>query len=480
MHRQVTKLFGVNYDTPTSNEPIHTSMSQLSQPGSYMLAPSYSEALLMDPATPRNDGPIPEQQNWPMQATETNVATDMVPSYSEALLYERAEQFDQQNATVNVAKSGNANDTTTTSHNVVERIKDVQSCHPSSGQMLPGMPCECHCPCPCHENSNNYEIQTDERSYVKMNPSSENLRVNKIPTSVNDTFENEIATLRTTADGRLHPPAVTVFHRSIDEVEASPSKCSSCGRISTSTQTINSDQFSSQRIMKNTSNGSSQTNFAPVMFEREHGATIPRDISEPNLRSRSEQTNTYLKSNIRSLENILEEELATSTKTVTANANLPKFYGFDQRQRRFPVSRRSLSLDEADVSPTRFANGNGAIPKYESRNRIMVNPMSNEACWKLPNSKTYFCLKSILKQNRRRYTLVTADEFQNLADANREYIDNFDRGEKSDHEIRSDRLVVRPRSKEKLNPRRRMPSFEEFMSERNKMYVGDQKRESFR
>jgi len=487
MRHQVTKLFGVNYDTPTSNEPIHASMSQLSQPGSYMLAPSYSEALLMDPATPRNDGLTSEQQNWPMQATETNVATDMVPSYSEALLYERAEQFDQQNATMNI-KSRKTNDTTTTSHNIVEQTADdVRSC-PSSGQtMLPGMPCECHCPCPCHENSNNYNIQTDERSYVKMNP-SENLHVSNLPTCnlstsvVNDTFENEIATLRTTADGRLHPPAVTLFHRSIDnQIEASPSKCGSCGRISASTQTINSDQFSSRRIMKNKSNGSSQTSFTSAVFEREHGA-IPRDISEPNLRSRSEQTNAYLKNNIRSLENILEEELAASANKTTANASLPKFYGFEQRQRRFPVSRRSLSLDEADVSPTRCANNNGAIPKYESRSRIMVNPMSNEACWKLPNSKTYFCLKSILKQNRRRYTLVTADEFQNLADANRdrECIDNFDRSEKSDHEIQSDRSVVRPRSKEKLNPRRRMPSFEEFMSERNKMYVGDQKRESFR
>lgn len=46
---KVTKLFGVNYDTPTANVQIHTSASQLSAPGSYMLAPSYSEALLMDP-----------------------------------------------------------------------------------------------------------------------------------------------------------------------------------------------------------------------------------------------------------------------------------------------------------------------------------------------------------------------------------------------------------------------------------------------
>ncbi|XP_015119172.1 uncharacterized protein LOC107042588 [Diachasma alloeum] len=76
---QITKLFGVNYDTPTSGEPIHASSSQLSAPGSYMLAPSYSEALLMEPAGPTSSSS--EQAN-----PDSGV---LVPSYSEALLYER-------------------------------------------------------------------------------------------------------------------------------------------------------------------------------------------------------------------------------------------------------------------------------------------------------------------------------------------------------------------------------------------------------
>ncbi|RLU17160.1 hypothetical protein DMN91_011229 [Ooceraea biroi] len=487
---QVTKLFGVNYDTPTSSEPIHASMSQLSQPGSYMLAPSYSEALLMDPATPRSDGPAPDQQNWPTQTAEANVATDMVPSYSEALLYERAEQHDQPTVVVNVAESGNADvaaTTTTTCHNVGDATAQTT---------LPGMPCECHCPCPCHENAKSYNVRMNERSYVEANPSSESLHVSKHPPTasvVNDAFESEMAALRTTADGRLHPPAARMAQGvppcSTDnlQVDASPSKCSSCGRTSASTQTINPDQFSARKSVRNKSSGSSQTDFTFVGFEREHGA-IPRDISEPNLRSRTEQANAYPKSNIRSLENILEEELAASASKafLSADARLPRPYAFEQRQRRFPVSRRSLSLDETDpeLSPTRHAHDNGAIPKYEPRSRITVNPMSNEACWKLPNSKTYFCLKSILKQNRRRYTLVTADEFQNLADANRdrECVDSsFGRGEKID-EIQPDKPtpIDRPRSRERLNPRRRMPSFEEFMSERSRAYAGDQKREGFR
>ena len=58
----------------------------------------------------------------------------------------------------------------------------------------------------------------------------------------------------------------------------------------------------------------------------------------------------------------------------------------------------------------------GAIPKqFEVKNnKVTVNPIS-EAVKRIPTSKTYFCLKSILKHNRRRYTLVTTEEFQSLA-----------------------------------------------------------------
>ena len=92
---QITKLFGVNYDTPT-NIQIHTSASQLSAPGSYMLAPSYSEALLMEPAAPRlqtnsitSPNTSSQRQQHHQQQQQQRVESDMVPSYSEALLYER-------------------------------------------------------------------------------------------------------------------------------------------------------------------------------------------------------------------------------------------------------------------------------------------------------------------------------------------------------------------------------------------------------
>ncbi|KYN00884.1 Solute carrier family 25 member 40 [Cyphomyrmex costatus] len=421
---QVTKLFGVNYDTPTSGEPIHASISQLSQPGSYMLAPSYSEALLMEPATTRNESEQ-RQENW-QNREEMNVATDIVPSYSEALLYECAEQYDNRNTTMNNAYAGCTNST------ILRSADDPM-------QILPLMPCECHCPY-----------------------------------------------------GRLHPPANPVASSNNLQIEASPSRCSNCGRISASTQTINADTFP-RIVARKKSNESSQTtsaDFIPNMIsEREH-RTILRDISEPNLRLQSELANTYPKENVRSLENILEneEDLPGAGKASCVNVEMILLHErqYPERQRRFPVSpslthHRSLSLDETTVSPKNLST----IPKTEPRSRIMVNPILNEACWKLPNSKTYYCLKSILKQNKRRYTLVTADEFQNFTeqDVNRgvDYLNSSGRGEKGNNDVRIDKLVDHSHSREKLNPiRRRMPSFEEFRSERDKMYINDQKQESTR
>lgn len=83
MKLQITKLFGINYDTPSSVQ-IHTSASQLSAPGSYMLAPSYSEALLMDPTSSTLNVNATYNENDSTQY-------EIVPSYSEALLYERAQ-----------------------------------------------------------------------------------------------------------------------------------------------------------------------------------------------------------------------------------------------------------------------------------------------------------------------------------------------------------------------------------------------------
>ncbi|XP_014485203.1 PREDICTED: uncharacterized protein LOC106749847 isoform X2 [Dinoponera quadriceps] len=487
---QITKLFGVNYDTPTSGEPIHASMSQLSQPGSYMLAPSYSEALLMDPA-PSNEVER-DHENWQSSQTQADVETDMVPSYSEALLYERAEQLSHQNVNVVsvVNAAGNSADATT-SCNMEDPAEPILT-----------TPCEYHCPCPCHSNTNSYEIRVDERSYIEITSSSEHLPVSPPPTHrvVNDdddTFESRIATLRTTADGRLHPSANRA-PRSMDNLQsgASPSKCGSCGRMSISTQTINSDDHA--RAKSGRSSRTSSVDFVTGVTPKRDKQTIPCNISEPNLRSRSEPANAYLKENVKSLENILEneEEPMRSGKAgcASAEANLPSerpYFGGHQRWT--PVPRppslshsRSLSLDEESVSSRAYMSNKGAIPRTEAaRSRITVNPISNEACWKLPNSKTYFCLKSILKQNRRRYTLVTADEYQNLADqtADRglEGVDAFGRGKKDD--VWADRFADRSRMRENFaNPRRRMPSFEEFMVVGgDRPYpAGDQNREGTR
>lgn len=455
----------------------------------------------MEPATtPRNDEPVRSQEDvWQPQRETDVAATDMVPSYSEALLYERAEQFEHQNAIPNATvATGNTNDTAIP-------CKDVNE---PSGRLLSPMPCECHCPCPCHGNktNENYDARMDIRNYMHITTSREHLPSPGVPPTspgVSDIYESDIATLRTTADGRLHPPR-SMTPRSMDNIqaEASPSRCGSCGRISASTQTINLDVPPRVVVSKMKPSSSSQippTDFVPSVFpsEREHG-TIPRDISEPNLRSRSEPVNVP-KGNVRSLENILENEEVLMKSRASSAASTATSFSHERpfphtfERRRFPVSsrppplahHRSLSLDEARNYYPRDAitAGYGGIPRPEPRSRIMVNPMSSEeACWKLPNSRTYFCLKSILKQNNRRYTLVTADEFQNAADqnpANRgpESVDNLGRNEKGS-DVQPDRPDDRPRSRERLNPRRRMPSFEEFMPARDKAYNYYQKPES--
>lgn len=438
----------------------------------------------MEPA-PSNEH---SQENWQGTQNETNVETDMVPSYSEALLYERAEQLSHQNAVVTAAT--NSTDATT-SCNIEDPSEQILS-----------TPCEYHCPCPCHSNTNSYEIRVDERSYVEITSSTERLPISSPPlTNDDDTFESRIATLRTTADGRLHPSDNRV-PRSMDNLQngTSPSKCGSCGRMSTSTQTINSDDLPREQV-KAKSGRSSQTSsvdYVSSVTPQKDKETIPCNISEPNLRSRSEPMNAYAKENVKSLGNILEneEESLRNSKAgcINVEVNLPSERPhFAGHPRWTPLSvppslshSRSLSFDEESVSRRTCMSSKGAIPKTEPRSRITVNPISNEACWKLPNSKTYFCLKSILKQNRRRYTLVTADEYQNLADQNvnrdLEHNDNFGRDKKDDHDVWAERFAERSRMRENFaNPRRRMPSFEEFMMVGDRSYVtSDQNKESTR
>ncbi|XP_066589240.1 transmembrane protein 151B-like [Prorops nasuta] len=291
---QITKLFGVNYDTPTSGEPIHASNSQLSQPGSYMLAPSYSEALLMEPLAVRN---------------ETEDISGMAPSYSEALLCQRL---------------------------------DLQ----------PSTQCDCSC----------HEVERERQ------PSLSSLETNECCAN---SCRNSVA--------------------SPDQPEEP--LCSNVQSI------------------------------------RNSPKHIPRDMSEPNLRTYSDLVNAtaeFLRNNGKSLENILESD------------------------------------EEVERSPRR--RGTGAIPK---RRQIRRNT-------KIPTSRTYFCLKSILGQNkRRRYTLVTTRELENLE--NRVGVDNAPRRflpnsvENKDDEARTlifaspiqERCPEDPFGGKNIVPRRGVPSQED-------------------
>lgn len=471
--KQVTKLFGINYDTPTTGEPIHASISQLSQPGSYMLAPSYSEALLMDPA-PSNNQAEQNQEDWQIQR-ETEVASDMVPSYSEALLYERAERLDNRNVM-------NMNNTIAFSN-----------MHDQNRQMLP-VPCECHCPCPCHMNTNYYDISTTEdRSYVEILDSDEHLPLDPPITNAenNDTIENQTEASQAMTDGRLSATENVPPPYSMEDLETgiSSNRCGTCGRISISTQTTNTD-VAFCVATGNKPNESCQTLSANLNPEKENESTS-RDISESNLIARSELANGFAKGNIANLGNILEneEELMGSARADSTNVEdnfpneRPLIYE-SQGRNSVPLPSslmhsRSLSLEETDISP-RNPYSKGAIPKCESRSRIMVNPMSSEARWKLPNSKTYFCLKSILKQNKRRYTLVTTDEFQNITDQNvNGNLECSDRSNKNDCNNQYDDHKQKNWDIAE-NSRMKLSLFEESTLGRDKAHSNDQKGESTR
>ncbi|CAK9824048.1 Transmembrane protein 151B [Anthophora retusa] len=353
---QITKLFGINYDTPSGSEPIHASMSQqtINQPGSYMLAPSYSEALLMDPA--------PDQRPAESQAT---TITEMVPSYSEALLYQRAEQGCVISEEIN--------------QNENQRLASRE------------------CSCPCHATA----------SIIDMNVLEENPRQEE---EENGQSNEQVSQPLIETSVEVHPSTCTMIN------ETENGKCGSCGKFLVEAQLENSEKSRSVSSMENP--GTSSTNRIHSIRRGMTAANlIPRDISEPNLRSRTEliETDTrFLRLNGQSLRNILEsdqeeefnaenrvQELKQAKMNDSANGN--KF--------RFSL----CSLDEVSSRGTVDAS-RGAIPKrMNSRSRVIANPMSNESST-LPDSKTYFCLKSILKQNKRRYTLITARELQNLSD----------------------------------------------------------------
>ncbi|XP_078045605.1 uncharacterized protein LOC144474523 isoform X2 [Augochlora pura] len=338
---QITKLFGINYDTPNGSEPIHASMSQqtISQPGSYMLAPSYSEALLMDP--------VPDSRSAEAQDA---AMTEMVPSYSEALLYQRAEQACVAGQVAN-GESGSCYD-------------------------LP--PRECFCI--CHASAENRVLEDGSSSREEDDGRSD---ASKQPL------------MQTTID--VHPPSCSYT------VLTETGKCGSCGKYLVEAQ-LESD---------------SATDLGARVIRRDlAGGVIPRDMSEPNLRSKpdlAESETRFLRLNGQSLRNILEneQEELSSDERIEDLRHGGLHVPVDRGKFRFSL----CSLDEASSrSRVPIDVGRGAIPKRTTsgRSRVISNPMSNDPC-ALPNSKTYFCLKSILKQNKRRYTLISAKELQNFS-----------------------------------------------------------------
>ncbi|XP_014208374.1 transmembrane protein 151B-like [Copidosoma floridanum] len=299
---QITKLFGVSYDTPT-NIQIHTSASQLSAPGSYMLAPSYSEALLMEPAA-----------NHHQASSTTTEPSNMVPSYSEALLYERASAEHQPTSSAPP--------------------------HHRTGSV---------CDCPCHGLADTIQAPTNGSSRPGGGGGGPSIR----------------------QDARI---------------------CDNC---------LSTDAASERRSRGLASEpGELRQPRAPILERRSR--SIVRDYSEPDLRRSTEMLNevalAFLRANRRSLENILENEEATECPPCPSRTGaIPK--------------RAPLQQPETPISLT-----SGSSCSIAS---VTVNPMAEEPVVKrhqLTGSRSaYFCLKSILKQNRRRFTLVTPEELQSLA-----------------------------------------------------------------
>ncbi|CAB0040643.1 unnamed protein product, partial [Trichogramma brassicae] len=304
---QVTKLFGVNYDTPT-NIQIHTSASQLSAPGSYMLAPSYSEALLMEPAAPPPQAAAAaaataatvEQQQ--AAATMSNqVPSDMVPSYSEALLY--------------------------------QPVVDIAKTIAATG-----------CECPCHSPGS-----CDEYCF---------LRVQREPTDAHILERRELRATDSRAGGssQQQQPA-----------ESNARICHGC--LSVRPQRTAMTDHKRRRI--------------------------GRDYSEPDLRRSAELlllaelVNNATRCSGRSLENIVEN-VAEESSLEASGSGGPAIV---------PINPPGEST--------------GAIPKQ--RPRLQANPLANERA--LPSSASsnaYLCLRSILKQNRRKLNRETLEELQSL------------------------------------------------------------------
>ncbi|KAK0096891.1 hypothetical protein PV326_003998 [Microctonus aethiopoides] len=341
---QVTKLFGVNYDTPSSGEHIHASSSQLSAPGSYMLAPSYSEALLMEPSAPLQT------------ADETNINSSdgecnnemLVPSYSEALLYECANLTLSNNVNANsineIACSVGRSRTNDSLFAIVEPLKQTTQCN-----------------CSCHHIVNDDEINCSSNSFNNLN--EEHFNINN-------------------------------------------HSCVVCG--------IN--------------NNINRNNFG--------NSIMTRDISEPNLRTNSGDLMSggslqFLKLNGTSLENILENDEITSVGEATATTSTitspiiipiePRDRGVDQGRGAIPKRKMQLELNCNNIN-----NGKINCPAIDTGHSsdLTMADVIVSMDERIPLSKTYLCLKSILKPNKRRYTLVTTEELKNFVECESKDDDN--------------------------------------------------------
>ncbi|KAK1133350.1 hypothetical protein K0M31_011165 [Melipona bicolor] len=346
------------------------SQQTINQPGSYMLAPSYSEALLMDPA--------PDQRT--AESQDASIA-EMVPSYSEALLYQRAEQ-----------------------DCVVTQEVDEDSNRLATSR---------ECSCPCHAVSSAFEVNAQE----------EGSRQDEDGGQSNDQQTRELPT--ETAGMEVHPSSCTL----VSETETG--KCGSCGKFLVEAQLESSEMSRSENVENP---GTSLLREFHNMKRAARTSVIPRDMSEPNLRSRSElmEADTkFLRLNGQSLRNILECEQEEEFGMEDGIGETSR--GETRRGGDFRLSL--CSLDEANSRPRAAVDASrGAIPKrLAGRSRVIANPMSNEARG-LPDSKTYFCLKSILKQNKRRYTLITARELQDFSDREDDDVDRRLQNRSSYHE----------------------------------------------
>lgn len=367
-NHQITKLFGINYDTPSGCEPIHASMSQqtINQPGSYMLAPSYSEALLMDPAPDHRPSSTEAQQ----EEQQSEAITEMVPSYSEALLYRRADQGC-----------------------VLE-----DSNRPTSASFF-------ECSCPCHAAT-------------------------ALETGAHEEDEDAagLPLMGTATRVEARPPSTSACRTGGETGDTTASgKCASCGKYLVEARLETAEMWSRSECTISGWSWGSRRGFQSVRRGPRTMATavtMPRDMSEPNLRSRSdslEADTRFLRLNGQSLRNILESEQEEEFGGVEDGMGGTDGRGEVVGGREEGKFRLSLcSLDETNSRPARMDASRGAIPKRIcARSRVIANPMSDEGDGFAADTNAYFCLKSILK-NKRRYTLITARELKNLSDGEEE------------------------------------------------------------